>query len=285
MGAGGSTLENTTIMKISDPSSQGSTSGKSLKCVVTGDHGAGKSCLIATYTTGKFPQKVNPTAIDNYNVFLTADGKPVQLGIWDTVGTPDHDRLRPLSYEGTEVFLICFDVNDKTALDRVKSKWYNEIRYHSKDAAVICVGLQTDRRQTPNTGVKPEDGQRVAHRCCKDVIYIECSAMQNENIKMVFDLAVTLAMAGPAPHGGGGGGGGGGKKAKKPVIYLYPTQPTPVHVRVQLHSAELVADYPPMLKSTATDEQQQQQQPQQQGEEARQRQPQQPEQIVSATVN
>jgi len=239
MGQGGSTLENTPIMKVTDPSTTGSAAGKSLKCVVTGDHGCGKSCLIATYTTGKFPQKVNPTAIDNYNVFLTADGKPVQLGIWDTVGTPDHDRLRPLSYEGTECFLVCFDVNDRTALDRLKSKWYQEIRYHSKDAAIVVVGLQSDRRS--ETSVKPEDAQKAAHRCCKNVRYVECSAMKGEGVKQVFDVAITLALLSNSAEGQSE------KKLKKPVIYLYPEVETEVNVRVTLKSSELVADYPPML--------------------------------------
>jgi len=229
-------------MQVSAPAQTGSTSGKSLKCVVTGDHGAGKSCLISTYTTGKFPEKVNPTAIDNYNVFLTADGKPVQLGIWDTVGTPDHDRLRPLSYEGTEVFLICFDVNDRTALDRIKSKWYTEIRFHSQ-AAIVAVGLQTDRRDLASKeAVKPIDAQKAAHKACKDVVYVECSSLKNENVKTVFDLAVSLAIQGPQQHS---------KKAKKPVIYLYPTVPTEVHVRVELQSGRLVAEYPPMLENTS----------------------------------
>lgn len=41
---------------------------------------------------------------------MVVDGIPVSLGLWDTAGQEDYDRLRPLSYPQTDVFLICFSV-------------------------------------------------------------------------------------------------------------------------------------------------------------------------------
>ena len=37
--------------------------------------------------------------------------KAVELGLWDTTGNPDYDEVRPsISYDGTDVFLICYDI-------------------------------------------------------------------------------------------------------------------------------------------------------------------------------
>ena len=39
------------------------------------------------------------------------DGKEVELTLWDTAGQEDYDRLRPLSYQKTNVVLICYDIS------------------------------------------------------------------------------------------------------------------------------------------------------------------------------
>jgi len=50
------------------------------------------------------------------------DGKPISLGLWDTAGQEDYDRLRPLSYPQTDVFLICFSIVSRASFDNVKAK-------------------------------------------------------------------------------------------------------------------------------------------------------------------
>ena len=71
---------------------------------------------------------------------MVCDGVPVSLGLWDTAGQEDYDRLRPLSYPQTDVFLICFSVVSPSSFENVTSKWCPEIKHHCADAPILLVG-------------------------------------------------------------------------------------------------------------------------------------------------
>ena len=51
----------------------------------------------------------------------------INLGLWDTAGQEDYDRLRPLSYPQTDVFLCCFAVVSPDSYNNVKDKWIPEV--------------------------------------------------------------------------------------------------------------------------------------------------------------
>ena len=63
-----------------------------------------------------FPPEYAPTVFDNYTARTSVDGDHVALGLWDTAGQEEYDRLRPLSYPNTDAFLVCFSVTSPASL-------------------------------------------------------------------------------------------------------------------------------------------------------------------------
>uniref|UniRef100_F6XGN2 Ras homolog family member Q n=1 Tax=Ornithorhynchus anatinus TaxID=9258 RepID=F6XGN2_ORNAN len=120
----------------------------------------------------------------------------------------DYDRLRPLSYPMTDVFLICFSVVSRASFQNVKEEWVPELKEYSPNVPFLLIGTQIDLRDDPKTLArlndmkeKPvcvEQGQKLAKEigaCC----YVECSALTQKGLKTVFDEAI-IAILTPKKH-------------------------------------------------------------------------------------
>jgi small GTP-binding protein len=210
---------------------------------VRGVEGCGASGVVffssfaLSYTTNAFPGEYIPTVFDNYSANVMVDGKPINLGLWDTAGQEDYDRLRPLSYPQTDVFLICFSIISPASFENVRAKWYPEIRHHMPNTTIMLVGTKLDLRDEPNTLAKLAEKvacflflfsisfcsthppQRMAPISYQQgmqmaseigaVKYVECSALTQKNLKLVFDEAIRAVLF-PADAGKKGAKKSGG---------------------------------------------------------------------------
>ncbi|MBN3320794.1 CDC42 protein, partial [Atractosteus spatula] len=187
---------------------------QTIKCVVVGDGAVGKTCLLISYTTNKFPSEYVPTVFDNYAVTVMIGGEPYTLGLFDTADflvflkqglalwkrsvhsngdlasfgfcQEDYDRLRPLSYPQTDVFLVCFSVVSPSSFENVKEK------IDLRDDPSTIEKLAKNKQKP----ITPETAEKLA-RDLKAVKYVECSALTQRGLKNVFDEAILAALEPP----------------------------------------------------------------------------------------
>jgi len=152
----------------------------------------------------EFPKEYVPTVFDNYVVNLTAGDQSIELGLWDTAGQEEYDRLRPLSYANANVFLLCFSIISPVSYGNVSAKWHPELMHFCPDVPFILVGTKADIRNEPSeidklkaqggeSPISTEHGNALAKKLGA-IKYIECSAKTSEHLKDVFDEAVRAVL-------------------------------------------------------------------------------------------
>ncbi|PRP79522.1 small GTPase Rac1 [Planoprotostelium fungivorum] len=176
---------------------------QSLKVVAVGDGAVGKTSLFISYTTDAFPREYVPTVFDNYSAHLMIRDKLFVLSLWDTAGQEDYDRLRPLSYPMTDVFLLCFSVTLPSSFENIATRWSPELRHHCPDAKIILVGTKADSRedkkaldklaQRGEKAITYTEGEARAREIGAHK-YLECSALTQKGLKNVFDEVVLCSL-------------------------------------------------------------------------------------------
>jgi len=169
-----------------------------LKLVVVGDGAVGKTSLLYVYNNGKFPEDYVPTVFENASKDATYKGKPVTLRLFDTAGQEEYDRLRPLSYPGTNIVLLCFSVAQRSTFDSISSKWAPEVRHYLPRVPTILVGLKIDIRDDEKGAkpvdydpVKKEEGEELAKKIGAS-FYMESSAKKETGVSDIFEQAMKI---------------------------------------------------------------------------------------------
>jgi len=79
------------------------------------------------------------------------------MNLSSKIGQEDYDRLRPLSYPQTDVFLICFSLINSSSYENVRAKWFPEITHHCPNTPIILVGTKLDLRENMINGDAGKD--------------------------------------------------------------------------------------------------------------------------------
>lgn len=156
-----------------------------VKIVLVGDALTGKSGTLISYTTNSFPKEYVPTIFENYSTDVRIDNRSVQVILFDSAGQTEYDKLRPLSYPQTDVFILMFSLNNRDSFDNIQQKWLPEIQRYVHEVPLLLVGNKSDL----NRLISPEEGQHLAEQIHAEK-YCEISAFTQDGLQNMFFDAV-----------------------------------------------------------------------------------------------
>ena len=77
-------------------------------------------------------------------------GRPLYFPACDGAGQEGFDKIRVISYRGTNLFVLCFAINNRASFENVRTKWLRELSSHpdSRAVPILLVGTKCDVRET-----------------------------------------------------------------------------------------------------------------------------------------
>jgi len=121
---------------------------ESIKVVLIGESGVGKTSIISQFTKGIFNQDLMST---NGATFSTKKkefkdlNKNLSFEIWDTAGQEKYRSLAKMFFKDAAVALIVYDITSKKSFEEIKNYWMNLVKENGpKQIIMYIVGNKCD---------------------------------------------------------------------------------------------------------------------------------------------
>jgi len=158
-----------------------------LKLLIIGESGVGKSSLLLRFTDDTFdPEQAATIGVDFKVKTLSVEGNKAKLAIWDTAGQERFRTLTPSYYRGAQGVILVYDVTTRSSFLRLDA-WLSELETFSTrhDIVKMLIGNKID---CEGREVSLEDGMKFARR--HSMLFIEASAKTKEGVMIAFEELV-----------------------------------------------------------------------------------------------
>ena len=163
-------------------------SPETVKVVLLGEAGVGKTCIISRYITGAF----NPDTISSLSAqFISKTmkfkdiNKTIKFDIWDTAGQERFRELTKIFYKDAKVICLCYDMTSKKTFDALKDFWYEQQTKLNVDGDPIYAIVACKNDLYENMQTSDEEGREFAKSI--NGIFQSTSAKSNAGIDTLFE--------------------------------------------------------------------------------------------------
>ncbi|KIM21160.1 hypothetical protein M408DRAFT_29780 [Serendipita vermifera MAFF 305830] len=118
------------------------------------------------------------------SIYYQRNERRIRLKLVDTTCSDEdgNDLLRSLTYQGTDVVVLCYAIDAPWSLTSVREKWYPEVLHFLPGVPIILLGCKTDFGGDslgiviqPNDIVTQSQGRAVADEIGA-INFVECSS-------------------------------------------------------------------------------------------------------------
>lgn len=123
---------------------------QTIKVLLLGDSGVGKSCLLLRFTDDTFSEEHQSTIGVDYRFKLLSDVSPMastcKLMLWDTAGQERFRTLTSSYYRGAHGVILVYDVARRQSFTDIQSVWIKELEAYIQldKVCLMLIGNKVD---------------------------------------------------------------------------------------------------------------------------------------------
>ena len=156
----------------------------SLKIVICGEIGVGKTCLFSRINNLEFNRNPETTASDYKSKTIEKNEITINCEFWDTAGQEKFYSLNRIFFKEAKIAIIVYDITRRKTYEKIKDFWLNEIKSHCLDLSIIGIAANKSDLYA-NEEVNEQEARDYAQSV--GALFQLCSAFNNEGIHDLVD--------------------------------------------------------------------------------------------------
>ena len=158
----------------------------SVKVVLLGEAGVGKTSIIHQFTYHKFdPDCLSSISAQFVSKTIDYQGYgAIKFDIWDTAGQERYRSMAKIFYKDAKVIIFVYDITSEPTFDGLKNYWYEQIKLNCENNVILAV-VANKNDLYDNQLISDEDGQKFADEI--GAIFQSTSAKNDSGIGKLFD--------------------------------------------------------------------------------------------------
>ena len=160
---------------------------KSVKVVLLGESGVGKTCLLSRFINYIYDEHTNANVTAAFSAktmkFDFFGGKEIRFDLWDTAGVEKYRSITKFLYKDAQIVILVYDITRKESFNEIKDYWYEEVKENCpKNIIIGLAGNKCDLYK--NEAVTEKEGKELAEKI--GAIFKLISPKENVGINELF---------------------------------------------------------------------------------------------------
>ena len=153
------------------------------KVIFVGDLATGKTEIILRILGNPFEENLDSTMGADFMIkYIKFKGQNIKIQLWDTNGSERMKGLMASYIKNSSIVFVVYAVSYRETFDNVP-KWISFIKNIGNKDIFLC-GNKIDLKRE----VETNEGEQLAKN--EGILFFECSAKTNENIKNMFFYSI-----------------------------------------------------------------------------------------------